>query len=130
MSEVTRICAQCGQPGPLEARFCPHCGRDVDGDLAAPVVSRNLPMALGKAALPILAGVAGLVARAAWRLLQSRLEQAITPAPQAQPPVAQPKPPPPARPRRVIRIRTAWAVGDGRGVWRQGQSDQTIEIEE
>lgn len=129
MSEITRICARCGQSGPLDARFCPHCGYDVDAELPTPA-GRNLPVALGRAALPILAGVAGLAARAAWRFLQGRMEQAIAPTPQSQPPAVQPAPPAATRARRTIHIRTAWAVGDARGIWRQGQSDQTIEIEE
>jgi hypothetical protein len=37
---------------------------------------------------------------------------------------------PPARPRTTIRIRSSWAVGDANGVWRQGVSDHTIEIDE
>jgi hypothetical protein len=49
-------------------------------------------------------------------------------------PVAKPvqpiTPAPAAAPRRVIRIRSSWAVGDGRGNWRQGASDHTIEINE
>lgn len=132
MSEITRICAQCGKPSALDAQFCPHCGYDMQAGLPAPQ-STSLPMVIGKAALPILAGVASLAVRAGWKLLKARLLQ-----PPAQPtrPVAQPLAPrPPATPaarsaRRTIHVRSAWAVGDANGVWRRGSSEHTIEIDE
>jgi hypothetical protein len=34
------------------------------------------------------------------------------------------------RTRRSIRIRSTWAVGDARGVWRQGATEHIIEIDE
>lgn len=133
MSEITRICAHCGKSSPLQAQFCPHCGYDTQSGLPAPQ-SSHLPLAIGKAALPVLAGVAGLIMRAGWKLLKERLKQtvtqAITPTAQpTQPPVAQPASTP-RRARRTIHIRSSWAVGDARGVWRQGSSEQTIEIED
>ena len=71
MSEVQRICPQCSEPGPLTARYCPHCG--ADSQAALPVPSSTLPAVLTKAALPLLAGAASLVLRAGWKLWQSRL---------------------------------------------------------
>ena len=53
MSEVQRICPHCGEAGPLAARYCPHCGADSQAALPAP--QANFPLALTKAALPILA---------------------------------------------------------------------------
>lgn len=140
MSNIQRICEQCGESGPLEARYCPHCGHDSQGYHAAlPVPRKQLPIALSKAALPILAGAASLVLRAAWKLVQQRLAT-TTPEEAAQAlshltrrsstpsqPVAQPTT---RRPRRTIHIRSNWAVGDANGVWRQGSSEQTIEIDE
>jgi hypothetical protein len=133
MSEITRICAHCGKSSPLDAQFCPHCGYDIQGGLPASRASQ-LPLAIGKAALPVLAGVAGLIMRAGWKLLKERLHhtvtQAITPTAQASQPPASQQASSPRRTRRTIHIRSSWAVGDARGVWRQGSSEQTIEIED
>lgn len=130
MSEVTRICAQCGKSGPLEARYCPHCGQDSESN--APVVhERNLPAVISRAALPLLAGAASLAVRAALRFLQHQLEQSVAkPAPTTVVTRAQPEPPAQRRARRVIHVRSSWAVGDANGVWRRGSSEQTIEIDE
>ena len=129
MSAIHRICPACGKDTPLDARHCPHCGRDTQSDLPVPQ-SSNLPVVLGKAALPVLAGIGALAARMAWKLIQGRLTTSapvvietptkITPVPPAQP----------ARQRRTtIHIRSSWAVSDAHGGWRQGQSEHTIEIE-
>lgn len=132
MSEITRICAQCGKSSALEAQFCPHCGYDMQTGLPAPQ-GNQLPMVIGKAALPILAGVASLAVRAGWKLLKDRLSQAATQPVRAatQPPAPRPTDTPaPRQARRTIRIRSAWAVGDASGVWRRGSSEHTIEIDE
>lgn len=128
MSEITRICAHCGQPGPLEARHCPHCGHDVEAGVPTPLSQRNLPVLIGRAAVPLLAGAASLAIRAGWRLLQKRLTHPL--ATPSQPPANHEAPPSHPRSRRTIRIRSAWAVGDGRGIWRQGNSEHTIEIDD
>src|SRR5258706_16414510 len=93
MSEIQRICAQCGKSGALEARYCPHCGYDAQAGLPAP--RNTLPVSIGKAALPILAGVASLALRAGWKLLQSRLAQSaidntLTPTKTTQPTPSKP----------------------------------------
>jgi hypothetical protein len=137
MSEIQRICVQCGQTNPLDARFCARCGYDTQG--ALPAQRASLPAVVGRAALPVLVGAASLAVRAGWRLLQSRLAQ---PAPRAevQLPATQQDQAIPlpsrsemstARPaRRSIRIRSTWAMGDANGVWRQGSSEHIIEIDE
>jgi hypothetical protein len=136
MSEISRICAQCSKPGPLDARYCPHCGYDTTSGLPHPQVrdqgSRQyeLPMVIGKAALPVLAGAASLVVRAAWQFMKSQAaRRAAQHAVQA---ITQPAPvqPESRRSRRTIHIRSSWSVGDASGVWRKGSSEQTIEIEE
>lgn len=139
MSEVQRICPHCGEAGPLAARYCPHCGADSGAALPAP--QSSFPLALTKAALPILAGAASLALRAAWKLLQSRMTATVTDqalhslrtARNAQPPA--PATPPAVvstsqRPHRTIRIRSAWSVTDGNGVHRSGVSEHQIEIDE
>lgn len=130
MSEITRICVQCGQSGPLEARYCPHCG--YDSEASTPAVRTNqVPAAVMRAALPILAGAASLALRAGLRFLQSQLEQAATKSSPTTVAVRQqPQSPAPRRTRRVIHVRSAWAVGDANGVWRRGSSEHTIEIDE
>lgn len=139
-SNVQRICAQCGASGPLDARYCARCGYDTQGQLPAP--PQNLSLALGKAALPVMLGVASLALRMGWKLLQSRWTQEtaraaaatvlnqIQPAPtQSVQPAAQAEVSPPRR-RRTIHIRSSWAVGDANGVWRQGHTEHHIELDE
>lgn len=112
MSSVQRLCEQCGRPNPLDARYCGHCGYDTHGALPAQQV--NLPAVIGRAALPVLVGAAGLAVRAGWRLLQSQwardmAKQALNAAQshvqskaqapqQPQPSASKPAPQPPAKP--------------------------------
>lgn len=132
MSEIQRICAQCGKSSALDARYCPHCGYDTQAGLPAP--RNTLPANIGKAALPILAGVASLALRAGWKLLQSRLAEATANnaliKPQPMQPTPRNDPQTTRRPRRIIRIRSSWAMGDASGIWRQGSSEHTIELDE
>jgi hypothetical protein len=139
MSEVKRICPQCGEPGPLAARYCPHCGNDSQAALPAP--QSTLPLALGKAALPILVGAASLALRAGWKLLQSQMAARVTEtltgkaidslrahrSPQAPLRTEQPLQ---NKARHTIRIRSAWAVTDANGAQRSGMSEHHIEIDE
>ncbi len=135
MSDVQRICANCGEAGPLTARYCPHCGND--SQAALPIQRSNFPITLSKAALPILAGAASLMLRAGWKLLQSRMAATVTETAigalrtnrAGQPPMrtAQPMT---HKPRQTIRIRSAWAVTDGNGVQRSGVSEHQIEIDD
>lgn len=139
MSEVQRICPECGEPGPLTARYCPHCGADSQAALPAP--RATLPAVLTKAALPLLAGAASLALRAGWKLLQSRMAasatanvtehaiQSLRSARIHQAPTRSEQAPAP-RPRRTIRIRSAWAVTDGNGVQRSGVSEHQIELDD
>ena len=142
MSEIQRICVQCGQAGPLDARYCPACG--YDSQAALPAMRSNLPALVGKAAVPVLVGAASLAARAGWKLLHSRWAretarnaiqsavQRIASSPPPATPAPAPQPPSPAarRPRRTIHIRSSWAVADANGVWRRGQSEHTIDLED
>jgi hypothetical protein len=130
MSNVQRVCVQCGEGNPVESRYCARCGYDSQSALPAPRVS--LPVVIGRAALPVLVGAATLALRAGWKLLQSRVAQ--TPAS----PLANVPPPPQTRKneaptrqaKRTIHIRSAWAVNNGNGVWQQGTSEHTIELDE
>lgn len=128
MSEISRICAQCNQPGPLDARYCPHCGYDATSGLPSVPRQYELPVAIGKAALPVLAGVASLVVRAAWKLMKSQTARHA--AQHAVRSITRPAAVQPEPRRRKIHIRSSWAVGDANGIWRKGSSEQTIEIEE
>lgn len=136
MSEIQRICAQCGKNSPLEARYCAHCGYDTQAGLPAP--RNTLPVSLAKAALPVFAGVASLAIRAGWKFLQSRMAQAaiqsaadnVIPIPKATTPAPQTTQPAPQRARRTVHIRSSWAVGDANGVWQKGNSEHTIEFDD
>ena len=138
MNEVHRICPNCGGNTPINARHCPACGQDtVSGQM--PIQRQNLPVAVGKAMLPVAVSVAGFALRAGWKLLQSRMAQdaakaAIqTVSQRAQSPAPRPQSPPVVAdqsPKRTVRIRSTWAVGDGRGNWKQGQEEHVIEFDE
>jgi hypothetical protein len=140
MSNVQRICVQCGAGNPVESRYCSHCG--YDSQAALPVPRSNLPAVIGRAAVPVLIGAASLVARVGWKLLQNRLSQAATPptikvqqpsrpvkieqpiVPQARPEALAPR-----RSKRTVHIRSSWAVNTN-GVWQEGTSEHTIELDE
>ncbi len=136
MAQVHRICPQCGNNVRLEDRFCPHCGFDTRQEL--PATRSNVPATLGRAALPVAAGLAGLVVRVGWRLLRGYLANPGKSAPAPSHSTAltrknasQPAPlERPRRPRRTIRIRSTWAIGDANGIWRQGSQEHIIEIED
>jgi hypothetical protein len=138
MSNVHRICPACGKDTPLDARHCPHCGHDTQAGLPVQAGSQ-LPMVVGKAALPVLVGVGTLAARMGWRLLRGRLAALGTQSPAPVQPRTESSARPPARvtpaevaprARRSIRIRSSWAVGDARGIWQQGATEHIIEIDE
>lgn len=127
MSNVTRICPQCGHGNAMDTRYCAQCGYDSQSNLPVPQ-GTNLPAVIGKAAVPVLVGAASLALSAGLKLLQNALSK-----PAAQQPiqvknaatgeVAK-------RGRMTITVRTAWAVGDSSGHWEKGQSEQTIELGE
>jgi hypothetical protein len=127
MSDVSKICPQCGGGNALDTRYCAHCGCDTQS--ALPMVQNNLPVVLSKAAVPMLAGVAGLALSVGWKLLTGmfnqterpplKVERGETTAIQRAAPT----------PRRTITIRTSWAIGDSSGAWRRGESEQTIEFD-
>jgi hypothetical protein len=132
MTDVQRICARCGHSNPLDARYCAQCGDDSRGQL--PVAQSNLPLVIGRAALPVLATAAGLALRVGWRLLQSRwarqaVETRVAPAPAASVPARVTAQPVAAR-RRTIHIRSMWAVSDGQGGWREGVAEHTIQVDD
>ena len=128
MSNVTRICPQCGHGNAMDNRYCAQCGYDSQSNLPVPQ-GTNLPAVIGKAAVPVLVGAASLALSAGLKLLQNVLSK---PAAQQQP--IQVKSPSTGavakRGRMTITIRTAWAVGDSSGRWEKGQSEQTIELGE
>lgn len=127
MSDVSKICPQCGGSNALDSRHCAHCGYDTQA--ALPMLPNNLPAVLGKAAVPVLAGAVGLAVSMGWKLLQGMLNQTARPPLKvegSQTTALQPAAP---APRRTIHIRTSWAIGDSSGNWRRGESEQTIEID-
>ncbi len=136
MNEVSRVCSQCGGKVAIDSRFCGSCGYDTTAGLPM-VEQRNLPAQIATVALPVAAGLASWAVRAGWKLLRARLDemaknppalaaQRAAPAPRRAAPVPQES----GRPKRTIRIRSTWAVGDGKGVWRQGAEEHIIDIEE
>jgi hypothetical protein len=135
MSQVNRICPQCGGNVSLESRYCGDCGHDTSHGL--PVQRLNLPVQVGKAALPVVAGLAGLAIRSGWKLLQSYLAQAATGAASTpQEPLVRrtasevSRSEPTQRAGRTIRIRSSWVIGDGQGRWKQGDEEHIIEIDD
>lgn len=165
MTKLSRVCTHCGQQGELNRAYCAHCGMSTSGHqepnfsasrspLSGNGTSLNLPLQLRSAALPLLAGAAGLVIRAGWRLMQSRTAREVAfntaasvvrsnfqlqhsaddrhaqSAAIEQSKKVQPAPTYVRQNKRTIRIRSRWAVGDAGGQVRQGQSEHTIEIDD
>lgn len=136
MSDVSRVCSQCGGKVALDSRFCGRCGHDTTAGF--PVVEqRNLPAQIATVALPVAAGLFSWAVRSGWKLLRTRLDEMAhnppgvtpirtAPAPQRAAPLQKES----GRPKRTIHIRSAWAVSDGSGVWRQGAEEHIIDIEE
>lgn len=128
MSEVFRVCPNCGQDVAVTARHCGECGYDAQGGY--PLEGRNnLPAVVAKVGLPVAAGLAGLALRAGLQLLQKQLPALAANAlnrSAARPP-AQPRR---GRGSRFIHIRSKWAVGDRNGVWQSGEEEHTIEIDD
>ena len=127
MSNVTRICTQCGHGNAMDARYCAQCGYDSQSNLPA-VPQVNLPALVGKAAVPVLVGAAGLALSAGWKLLNGLLTKPSPPT--AQPIQLKKAAPLATQGKRTIHIRTSWAVGDSRGNWQQGTSEHRIEFDE
>ena len=127
MSDVSKICPQCGGSNALDARHCAHCGHDTQS--ALPAVQYNLPEVLGKAAVPVLAGAVGLAVSVGWKLLQGVLNQTARPPLKVARTETTAIQPAASTPRRTITIRTSWAIGDSSGAWRRGESEQTIEFD-
>jgi hypothetical protein len=135
MSNVQRVCPQCAAAGSLNARYCAKCGYDFEGEL--PALASKLPLALGKAAVPVLVGAASVALRLGWKALQSRWAQAaaekavdVALHKTQSPPAPRPADAVERRPRRTVTIRSAWSVGDANGVWRQGYSEHRIDLDE
>jgi hypothetical protein len=128
MSEVFRVCPNCGQDVAVTARHCGECGYNTQGGY--PLEGRNnLPAVVAKVGLPVAAGLAGLALRAGMQLLQKQLPVLANNALNR----SAPRPPAPSRKgrgSRFIHIRSKWAVGDRNGVWQSGEEEHTIEIDE
>ncbi len=128
MSEVFRVCPNCGQDVAMTARHCGECGYNTQGGY--PLEGRNnLPAVVAKVGLPVAAGLAGLALRAGLQLLQKQLPALASNA------LSRNAPRPPAQPRkgrgsRFIHIRSKWSVGDRSGVWQSGEEEHTIEIDD
>jgi ribosomal protein S27AE len=127
MSNVTRICPECGHGNAMDTRYCAQCGYDSQSNLPA-TQGASLPAVIGKAAIPVLVGAASLALSAGLKLLQNALNK---PTPQQPIQVKSGQTGAVAkRSRMTITIRTSWAVGDSSGKWEKGQAEQTIELGE
>ncbi|MCY3707315.1 MAG: hypothetical protein OXG26_00375, partial [Caldilineaceae bacterium] len=124
MSEVFRVCPNCGQNVAMAARHCGECGYNVEGGY--PLESRNtLPEVVAKVGLPVAAGLASFALRAGWKLLQKQLPALASNALSrnaSRPPAQSRK----GRSSRFIHIRSKWAVGDRSGVTARGGIANTV----
>ncbi|MEM7536818.1 MAG: hypothetical protein AAF639_31855 [Chloroflexota bacterium] len=144
MATISRICTHCNKSSALDAQHCQHCGHSMSTHPDAYVnmpqttptsLSESLRQTATKAALPILAGAAGWLVRKAWQLLRERMDAstALDSFPQTQ--TAKRTPDNNTHmaqthtPRRTIHIRSKWMVSDANGVWQQGASEHTIELD-
>ncbi|MYC94505.1 MAG: hypothetical protein F4X14_05990 [Caldilineaceae bacterium SB0661_bin_32] len=126
MSEVFRVCPNCGQNVAMAARHCGECGYNAQGGY--PLEGRNtLPEVVAKVGLPVAAGLAGLALRAGLQLLQKQLPALAGGALSRSAPPTQSRK---GQGRRSIHIRSKWSVGDRNGVWRSGEEEHTIEVDD
>lgn len=128
MGEVFRVCPACSADVPLPAQHCPNCGHDSREN--PPARRSQLPVPVTGALVPLAAGVAGLVLRAGWKLLQnpwfrSTVASGLGSQEQSAPPAEAARP----SPRRTIHIRSSWAVQEADGRVRQGREEHTIELD-
>ena len=72
-------------------------------------------------------GAASLAISMGWKLVQGMLNRPAKPT--NQPIQVRSAAPVQSQSRMKIHITTAWMVGDSSGNWREGRSEQTIEIE-
>lgn len=132
MSEVFRICPECGGSVALSQKHCGACG--YDGSSGQPLARRSLPATVVQAALPVVAGLTTLALRSGWRFVRKQLEaRTMSGAEESPAPVvkAQPATAPPRRVSgRRIHIRSSWVVGDAAGNWQKGHAEHTIEIDD
>ncbi len=137
MSEVFRICPNCGQDVAMAARHCGACGYNTQDGY--PLERRNLPTVVAKAAMPVVVGLTGLALRAAVALLRQQLPTlaanalrktaAAPPTQKSAPQSTRPAQQRTGRTGPVIRIRSKWAIGDGNGVWKSGEEERIIEVD-
>lgn len=132
MNEVFRVCPNCGGDVAMAARHCGACGYNTQDGY--PLERRGalwpLTEVVAKAALPVAAGLTGLALRAGWQLLRKQLPTLAANALSrraAAPPAVRPAQP---RAGQFIRIRSKWAIGDRNGVWRAGEEEHIIEVDD
>jgi hypothetical protein len=136
MSSVTRLCSRCSYGNPLETQFCGRCGADMHASHLPAARETHLPALVRNAAMPVLAGITTLAVSAGIRLVQGILRQALASATKAAASStalqrnAAADIVPAERRNRTIRIRSSWAVTDGQGNFRQGQSEHVIDLDE
>ena len=144
MATISRICTHCNKSSALDAQHCQHCGHSMNANqnsqTAMPQatntnLSDSIRQTATKAALPILAGAAGWLVRKGWQLLRERMEADASLASFQQTQTAKRTPDNNTHvaqthtPRRTIHIRSKWMVSDANGVWQQGASEHTIELD-
>lgn len=131
MEIVYRVCPECGKDAPIEAQFCPHCGKDTNSGLPVKQAG-NMPIVVGKAALPVLATVGTLLVRTLWKMLRQRPNPlgAVIGSDAASAVAHREQSPAKATRGPSVRIRTTWAVGDASGIRQQGFTEHVIQFDE
>ncbi|MBK8047539.1 MAG: zinc ribbon domain-containing protein [Anaerolineales bacterium] len=126
MSNVTRICPQCGHGNALDARHCAQCGYDTQATLPVPL-SSQLPAVITKAAVPVLVGAASLALTAGFKLLQGMLSQ---PAKNTQQPIQVKRQALPISAQDDDPCHHLLGGGQFKRRLAQGVAEQTIEFDE
>ena len=125
MSDIERICPECGAANAVDVHFCGACAAPLSSTALARRQSalpttfepKDAALAVGATGLAAVALRVGtvLVKQVAQMLADRRDDPAPAPLAEREP-----------RRRPVMRIRRSWAIGDSSGLRQWGNEDITI----
>lgn len=125
MSDVERICPECGAANAVDVHFCGACAAPLssralarrESTLPAKIEPKNAALAVGATGVAAVALRVGtvLVKQVAKTLLDRERDDEPAPLAEREP-----------EGRPVMHIKRSWAIGDSTGVRQWGSEDITI----